>query len=654
VGFLAPIVLIAAGALAIPLLLHLFHRHDTRRFSFPALRYLLRTEKEHARRIRFRQLLLLFLRLAIILLVVLAGARLFVRGSGSGHDPTAVVLILDNSMSSGAVVGEERVLDALKRVALETVSRATPDDRIWVIRAGEPWDAVPPGSAAEAAERITLTEVSAAHGDLVAALARARELLLSSALEAREIHLLSDLQGTAFGREEGNPAGDLPVIVYRPETDPPFNRYLHEVLVGGGLAPLAGQRTEIAVSVGATEVFDETEVPLRLVIDDQIRGASSAPAGRGVTLPIGPFPEGLVRGYVEIDPDALRADDRREFAFRVRPPPVAAVVGDEAFFLEQALTVLEDGGRLVRGSFAAADVLFSVAGEGLEARRGAQAVVVFPPGDPALLPAMNLRLAQAGVPWRLEPTAAGGGEAAAEAGLLPVDLSGVRVQRRYALEFAGGEPPADEVVARLSSGAPWIASGISSGGPYVLFGSPLDPEATSLPVSAAMVPLLEWLASRGSTPAAPLARVEAGQPLPLPPAATHVRTPEGETHPVDRAGGFRATRSAGIYTILADETVLELVPVVPPLRESLLGRLERRQLEARIGSGTRTADDLEAWGRAIFVTRQGPELWRPLLMLALLLLVVEAWVAAPGGSGGRKHVGAVGPEEGREIRVPAA
>src|SRR5687767_1731172 len=104
-GFLAPLFLLAATAIAVPLLLHLFHRHEGQRVAFPALRYLLRTEQEHAKRIRLRQLVLLLMRVTIVLLLVLAGARLFVRGPGSGHDPTAVALILDNSMSSGAVAG---------------------------------------------------------------------------------------------------------------------------------------------------------------------------------------------------------------------------------------------------------------------------------------------------------------------------------------------------------------------------------------------------------------------------------------------------------------------------------------------------------------------------------------------------------------------
>src|SRR3990170_4213811 len=117
-GAINPLFLAAGLSVAVPLFLHLFQRQESRRFAFPALRYLERTEREHARRIRLRQLLLLVLRLAVLLLLVGAGARLFVHGRGSAHPPTAVAIILDNSMSSGLVVGERRVLDVLPERAL--------------------------------------------------------------------------------------------------------------------------------------------------------------------------------------------------------------------------------------------------------------------------------------------------------------------------------------------------------------------------------------------------------------------------------------------------------------------------------------------------------------------------------------------------------
>src|SRR6476469_5272643 len=102
-GFLSPLLLALGAAVAVPLILHLLHRHQGPRLVFPALRYLRRAEKENARRIKLRQLLLMALRLAVLVLLVLAAARPFLRRGGVGHEPTAVAIILDNSLSTGLI-----------------------------------------------------------------------------------------------------------------------------------------------------------------------------------------------------------------------------------------------------------------------------------------------------------------------------------------------------------------------------------------------------------------------------------------------------------------------------------------------------------------------------------------------------------------------
>ena len=138
-GFLNPLWLLLGASVAVPLILHLLQRHQGPRVIFPAVRYLRRAEREHARRIKLRQLLLLLLRIAALLLLAFAAARPFLRSAGVSHEPTAAVIILDNSMSSSLVRGDRRVLDELKARALETLNRAGPDDRFWLLRAGSPW-----------------------------------------------------------------------------------------------------------------------------------------------------------------------------------------------------------------------------------------------------------------------------------------------------------------------------------------------------------------------------------------------------------------------------------------------------------------------------------------------------------------------------------
>src|SRR5918912_621887 len=112
--FLAPVWLAAAAAVAVPLLLHLMRRRIGTRIDFPAVRYLARAEREHSRKLRLRNLLLMLLRVAAVLLVTVAAARPVARLAGTGHAPTSLALVLDNSLSSSAIVSGRSVLEDLK------------------------------------------------------------------------------------------------------------------------------------------------------------------------------------------------------------------------------------------------------------------------------------------------------------------------------------------------------------------------------------------------------------------------------------------------------------------------------------------------------------------------------------------------------------
>lgn len=101
--FLHPLALFGLAAAAIPALLHLRQRRTPPVLDFPAVRYLAEAERRTARRLRLRHLLLLILRTLLVASVVMAAARPQVRGWGgaAGHEPTAAVIVLDNSLSSG-------------------------------------------------------------------------------------------------------------------------------------------------------------------------------------------------------------------------------------------------------------------------------------------------------------------------------------------------------------------------------------------------------------------------------------------------------------------------------------------------------------------------------------------------------------------------
>src|SRR5205807_9726876 len=99
VTFLHPLALLGLAAAAIPALLHLLERRTPPEAEFPPLRYLRDAERQSARRLRLRHLLLLILRTALVAVIVLAAARPIMptggsggngTGSGAVHAPTAL------------------------------------------------------------------------------------------------------------------------------------------------------------------------------------------------------------------------------------------------------------------------------------------------------------------------------------------------------------------------------------------------------------------------------------------------------------------------------------------------------------------------------------------------------------------------------------
>lgn len=637
-GALNPLFLVAGLSVAIPIYLHLFHRHQARRLSFPALRYLERTEREHARQIRLRQILLMIARVVALALVVGAGARLFFGGRGAAHPPTAAVIVIDNSLSSGLVVGEVRVLDELKALARTALEDANDDDRFWVLRAGEPWLPAVPGGPADALRAVDAIEASSAGGDLTEALVRARRLLATSELEHKEIHLLSDLQATAFAPGGVAPEDSIPVIVWQGHASGAANRALSDVVVGGGLPPLEGQRTDVTVaSYEADDDADTTHVPLRLVVNERIRGAATLPAGAQTTIALPPTGSGWVQGYVDADPDALRADDRRYFAYRSRTAPTVAAAGDPGLFVREALAVLEEAGRIVRGPTGQADVVIADGATSMADASPDAAILVVPPSDATLLPALNRRLTESGVPWRVAP-AEGTGTVELEGLRLPSPLVGVEARAPFRLTIEDRASGDTRSLAE-AGGAPWLVEGTdASGRRYLLLASPLDADGTTLPVSTGMLRFVDWVANEWAGAGGGDSRWTAGSHLSAPSAASHVRFPSGAVVEIDGTRMVRGTGEAGHYTFTAGDSVVSILAVNPPTEESALAPLDPEAYASSIGRDVVSVDREAAWPRSTYRARQGPELWWPFLLVVFGLMVVETMMATSGdrGPSGRK------------------
>lgn len=719
-SFLAPWALLFGALVAVPLLVHLRRREATRRVAFPAIRYLSSAREATVRSLRTSDLRLLAVRLALLLTLVLAAAGPLVgRGEPADHGPTDVALVVDNTASTGRVAGESTLLELLVERARQVVAAAGPGDRFWVLPAvGGPLAAGLPAS--EAAEALGRVPPSDGGAHMRAAVGAAAAALPVAEDRGREVILLGDLQASALrrdtttvggGSEEGvdetpsradrEAAGvTVRLLAYRPPEVDLANRAIIAVDLESGPVWPAGLAqslvaearvypgvSETAFGTGGGTAGDTAgdtaggaaggtgEVTLRLEVNGRTVGAATGPWGAATAFRLPELPPGPGRGRITIEPDGLRADDARHFAFRIVPPPTVHHLGPPDGFLALALETLRADGRI--GDEAAGRIGDEAAGRigggpagrvrvveaggvrspaGGEERSEAGVTVLVPPPDPVALPPFNQSLERAGVGWRLVPDSAAGELRLADGAGVP-GLAGERVRSRYLLAGsgtgAGGPESAGEVLLSTEDGAPWLLRRRAEGRTWLLLLSPLVPEATTVPTSPAMIPFVEALILRwarlGEAVVEPVA---AGEAVTLPPWVDSLRTPAGETLAVEGGAPFRPLR-AGAYALFGREPGPPVEPFpagtapggrdsgggpaaylaagVPPAESDLRALEASRLQELFPGLEVDIAGpDPEGWRRALYRDRRGVAISPWLLGLALALAAVEVALAAPG------------------------
>jgi hypothetical protein len=607
--FLQPLALLLLGAALVPPLLHLFQRRRPPDVVFPSMRYLRQTEREAQRTIRLRHLLLLLLRVAAVALVALAAGRPVVpAGIGAGHEPTALVLLLDHSLSSGAVSGGRRAFDDLAARAVETLHAAQPADALWLIGAD--------GVARRGSPEALLAVVAQARPqpvrlDLSAAVATAARLVRGSGYARGEIHLLSDIQRSGFAAPD-SAAAALPVLVYAPPAEPPPNRGL----VSASASPatwLAGHGT-VAVAIGGAPAPADARVAVGVSVEGR-PGARSLVAARDVALLAAAAPvAGWAAGEVTLEPDELRADDRRPFAVRVvAPATVSSDPAEAGPFLTAALSALARAGQVRPGAAGAVRL-------GPTAVQPGAAAVVFPPLDPVALGTANRALGAAGVPWRFGARVER--EDTIAAPRLP-EIAGARVARRYRLEATSGVE-ARGVLAR-AGGDPWLVRF----GRTVVLGSRLTPDETSLPLASGFVPFVGVLVNRLARGDEGILEAAPGETVPLPDGVTALALGGGAVRSVGGAPTVAAPAEPGVYYLLAAGDTAGAMVVAPDPRESDLRRAAAADVAGSFpGARVTVASSPAAYAAARFRGAGRKELTGWLLAAALLVLVAEALVAA--------------------------
>ena len=318
-AFLAPLFFAALATLAIPIVIHLTQRERKQVVEFPSLMFLEKIPYQSVRRRRIRDWPLLAMRLAAILLIVLAFARPFferpIAALASAAGPREVVILLDRSYSMGYGDRWTRAQAA----ARQAVQGLTATDHATLILFGTNAQAEVRATAdlSRVVSAIDGAKVSAEATRYAPALKLAQRVLADSTLQTREVVMISDFQRNGWVRDENLRLPEGTTFKAVPITDAQTANLAVSTVLPQRTLFSGQERVTVAASIINRGPSAVSNVPVRLELDGRavetqtVTVPPGAPAS--VTFPPFTLARTFTRGTVRIGDDGLKQDNAYHF-----------------------------------------------------------------------------------------------------------------------------------------------------------------------------------------------------------------------------------------------------------------------------------------------------------------------------------------------------
>jgi len=512
-GFLAPAFLAGLLAVAVPIALHLFRRRTDKVIDFPAVQMLPQAPVARQERRRLRDLLLLALRVAALVLLAVSFARPYIAGRESTVGGGATIVAVDVSLSTSA----PSTWTAVRRRAVAAIDEAPAADLVGLVIFDDRGRVVVAPSAARAEARAAVdalvpgaggTSYPAGIGVAVDALQGARGRIV----------VVTDLQQRGWHGVEGIDVPEGIAITVAPVPPAPANLAVTAIRRDEAITAVVqnyapGPRTAVArLRVGGAEVARATVALAPLAAAD-VRFTASLPT----------------RGVADVsidDPDGFQGDNARFWLLDPpRPvtvfvltadPPESATTG---LYVQRALeaasdtwpmrVVVEDGRRYSTAAVAERPDALVIIGTRTLDRRGRERLssylrgggrVLLSLGPDVDVPTLGETL---GIGVRLLPDPVV--PAADQGAIIPSDRRHPVWRQLAGSRSALGRLPIDryrqvldeagwDVLARFAGGAVALAERDVAQGTLLLFASDLDNRWNRFPLEPGFAPFIAEVA----------------------------------------------------------------------------------------------------------------------------------------------------------------
>lgn len=363
-GFVQAGFLAAFGALAIPIVIHLIFRRQTKQVHLGTLRFLKIVLRENSRRRKVKRWLLLALRLACVALLALLFARPYlVAANLDGEKSRFAAILIDQSASMELKTDGTRLLDRAVIQAKEIIEKggeelrvevAFFDKDVHILGEGEEGSLAPDSPNYVKLTDLAAPDVSFFATSYGAAMSWARDICIRAEEPKKEIHIFTDLQRSGLDWTGTEPLPhDATVHVHDLGRALVNNLAVTSVQIPKTLIrPNAS--TTVSASIFNSGPFASAEIPIVLTLESGtekrlLREKVKLEAGATTTVEfeIEKLDAGLWKGTIEIEvEDDLSYDNRRFCAVMAAPQlSVLLVDGDphdepilaETYYLETSL-----------------------------------------------------------------------------------------------------------------------------------------------------------------------------------------------------------------------------------------------------------------------------------------------------------------------------
>ncbi|MFC2150621.1 BatA domain-containing protein [Calditrichota bacterium] len=674
--FLHTIFLSALAAAAIPLLLHLLSRRRLPLIKFSTLEFLQRLQKRKSRRVQLRQLILLAIRTLAVAAVVLVFARPAMQISEAGASAASVemVVILDDGVSSHAETIDGNLWRMIGSRVTDLAELVNESDRLTILYGSDPNSI----ATFQTGEEMLVADYIENHTPtyeqlkINQALSIADSLFATSSRFNRELYIVGGFYEDIYDSLKLSLETESVKKLLLPVGPEQMNNLsIDSVHIENTILQenSAVELTAVIHNHGDKQVEDAL---VSAYLDNERVAQATVNIGAGsvatAVFRLTPRRAGEIGGWIKIEEiDPLEVDSRRYFMLDIpRQLKIFAVAEDTlSRLLLQAAIGREQTGHIQldwqprrsweASSFSGYDMIF-LAGVSNVSHGAAARIVDFVKSGNGLifLPGMDSDLAalSRGL-WKQL------GFAGAEGLLESVNIRWGKYDLNHpifnGIFESGGKPESptinhsvkfltrkgDHVIIPLSNGKPFLLERIVGEGRALMFSSPFLPAAGDFVFSGIVAPLLtrsinyacspvenslkKWttgeqarilLSTRDNSPAR----------LTAPDQSESQLTP----HPVLNGVAYTIEKLElpGIYKLQTKSGLTALIPVNPPAGGSDLNRKDLKHIDDVIVVNTDTGEDFSIM---IAGLRYGREIWQPLALIFLLLLVAESIIGRSGG-----------------------